>query len=182
MPSIFGINIAGSVVLDDRTVSNVAAIEFTKFTSFYSKYIWLLQDIIPATDFRNAAIRTTADGSSFDNGASDYSDCQRSVRDDNSVTLQQAATRNFIRLNTNGIGGVSAGFGDEGYSGYIVFYKPNDARYTNVFFEVIYRNSFNQSVFSIGSGTRLSTTSVVGAQFFIDSGNVSGRLTMLGFE
>jgi len=179
----FGKNIVGSAVLDDRTFDGDATVSFTDyFNGLYSKYLFYILDYYPATDFTNLYMRTSQDGSTFDSGASDYGYVNSSSRDDNTAGGTAAlATAAFMRLNTNGIGGASAGFDDEGLSGFVALYDPlDDSRYTNFYWEHAYRNSFNQSLSVYGAGQRLEADVVKGVQFYQSSGNCSGRIVMVG--
>ena len=180
----FGKNIVGSAVLDDRTFSGDATVDFTDyFNGLYKKYIFYICDYFPATDFTNLYIRTSQDGSTFDTGASDYSYVNRGFDDSNTASTSNSATAAFMRINTNSIGGTSGGLGDEGYSGFVVLYDPLDSsRYTNFYHEASYRNSFNQSLSVYGTGQRLEADVVRGVRFFASSDNCSGRIVMVGVE
>ena len=181
----FGKNIVGSAVLDDRTFDGDATVSFADyFNGLYSKYIFYLLDYYPATDFTNLYIRTSQDGSTFDSGASDYGYANRGMLDNNTTGgTSNAATAAFMRLNTNGIGGASGGFSDEGLSGVVVVYDPlDDSRYTNIYWEHAYRNSFNQTLSVFGAGERQEADVVKGVQFFSSSGDCSGRIVLKGVQ
>jgi hypothetical protein len=181
----FGKNIVGSAVLDDRAFADDATVDFTDyFNGLYKKYHFYILDYVPATDFTSLYMRTSQDGSTFDSGASDYNYVNLSMLENNTAGgVSDVANAAFIRMNTNGIGGVSAGFTGAGYSGYVAVYDPLDSsRYTNIFWDTTYRNSFNQTLSIVGGAQRQESDVVKGVQFYSSSGNINGRIVMVGVE
>lgn len=181
MFSAIGTFLADSTVIEQAEYSSVATVESPFLNPAYDKYMWLISNYVPATDFTNLYIRMKlTSSSSFDTGTN-YDYVNRGIRDDASLTNSNLAGAAFIRTNANGIGGTSAGFDDEGLSGYIYCSKPQDAAYTYISWEYCYRNSFNQTYYLYGSGRHLSANPVKQLQLYSSSGNVDVfRATFLG--
>jgi hypothetical protein len=180
MFSAIGTFLADSTVLEEVDYSSVSTSNSPILNPVYDKYMWLIADYMPDTDFTNLYIRMKLSSSaSFDTG-SNYAYAGRGIRDDGTLTNAKLDPAAFIRTNINGIGGVSGGFTNEGLSGYIFCSRPQDSDYTHVFWEYCYRNSFNQTYYCYGGGQHQSANPVNQLQIYSSSGTHSLRAVFLG--
>lgn len=171
----------GYVKISSVTASNDATVEFTGLSSTYSAYKIIISNLVPATDVVNFNMRTSTDnGSTYDNGASDYSWATRYTQHtsagDNSFSADDAdsqiTTMTNLGSDTNENGAIE-----------ITLYNPSNTGYTHATWAgtAILLNgtgySFN------GSGARLSAADVDAIQFLMSSGNIeSGIFTLYGIK
>lgn len=174
---------AGLVLITVATLSAQATVEFTAFdATLYSSYLFVLENVIPATDNVDLWLRTSTDGgANYDAGVSDYA--------------------HFTRENTMQVSDVSASAGDEAdseiqlttanqgnaanekLSMMIWVYKPDDADYTKFTFEGVYSGTTTVFRHVFGGGIRLSAADVNAVRFLFSSGNLtSGRILFYGLR
>jgi hypothetical protein len=158
------------VFLASTTASSSATLEFSSsIDSTYNTYVFMLEDIVTATDLQQFCVRTSTDGgSTFDSGASDYK--------------INGSSTNFNKINTSSNLSTNS---NQATSGLVYLFNPSGTTYTKVLFTMLIgsENGTGTSLYSsiIGGGARLSAADVDAIQFFMASGNIaSGTIYMYG--
>jgi hypothetical protein len=176
----------GMQFIEKQEGSNQASMDFTGFNStLYDSYLFVIANLVPATDNVNFQIRTSGDGgSTFDSGGSDYAR-NRAGRTDaaaNDVWLTRGeATATGIAVTSNENIGSAAN--EDGLSGEFKIFGPHLAKRTIVAFDVHYFTSAGNLEIDIGNGMRDEAAAVDAAQFLFASGNIeSGTITMYGLR
>lgn len=169
----------GLVFLASSDFSSDATADFTAFDAgLYDKYVFVLQNVIPATDDVKFYLRTSTDGgSSFDSGASDYR-----------TSFARAFSGSvFAENNTAGqvsfFGGINIGSdaGESGISGEIHVIAPHLAADTHMTWSLIATAANGTPIFSSGGGMREDASDVDAVRILFSSGNIeSGTITMYG--
>jgi len=171
----------GMVFLASSDASSNATLDFTEFgASLYDAYIFVLSNVIPATDNASLGLRTSSDGgSTFDSGSSDY--VYYSAIGKAGQTLSESSSAGTTRLPITE--GVSTGAGNDGASGSVLIAGPHLAKTTAVQWDMSYVSGTVAEIFSInkGGGQRTSSADVDAVRFLFSSGNIeSGTITMYG--
>ncbi len=165
--------------------SDDATIDFTGFdASKYDSYLFVLSNIVPATDGAGLDMRTSSDGgSNYDSGASDY--LNNALRRDTADANDALNARGFAssRIALNSIDGAGSAAGEDGYSGKVMLHGPHLAKRTIATFEMSYQNIDGDFTTVVGSAVRNSSAVVNSARFQMPSGNIeSGTITMYGLR
>jgi hypothetical protein len=163
-----------------RSASNNAAVAFTEFDATkYGSYMFVLSNVIPATDGVNLYFRTSSNGgSSYDAGASDYKYTILSNAQTGGGT--NTATEDYILLVAHAIGSAA---GEDGVSGTFTLTGAGTTKRTALVGSFgNWRNDGNY-VSSYIAGARDSAAIVDAVQFIFSSGNVeSGTIEMYGLR
>lgn len=145
--------------------SSDASLDFTAFDSTkYDGYFVFLQNLVPATDNTRLRCRTSADGVTFDTGASDYVDL--------------TTTQSYINVSTGGVSNTGAGV-----SGMIVLAGPHLSLDTFISGYVTSEDTSGNTDGRNITGRRDSAAAVQGFQLFFSAGNItSGTMTVIGLR
>lgn len=147
-------------------LSSDATAEFTLDGSLYDGYMFMLQNVVPATDAVDLILRTSTDGgTTFDSGASDY---------------RYATTNATSILICNSVGSDT---NEYGISGPVFISGPHLAAETYVGSgSLVYKNAAGTITVGSLGGVRQSAADVDAVQFLFSSGNIeSGTISMYGF-
>lgn len=172
----------GPDLLQTVTASSSATIdigESGEIDSTYSRYLIVLENVIPATDDVELRMRTSANtGSSYDTTSS-YN--WKAVEDG---TAEQSSSSDYIKVcATASSEGVGSGTNENGVSGEVILLDPSDSSYSVIYGEGIFidRNTL-PALFSF-SGQRTSAAAVDAVRFYFNSGNVeSGTFKLYGIR
>lgn len=165
--------------------SNDATIEFTGLDSAsYDAYLFILGNVVPATDNVNLRFRTSTDGGvSYDSGASDYKG-NRAAREDsqaNDTWLTRGGAFSGVPVTT--VRNVGSAAGEDGVSGYFYLLMPHLAKLTFVQYTTSFINTGGLLESSVAGAMRDSAADVDAVQFLFSSGDIeSGTITMYGLE
>jgi hypothetical protein len=169
----------GWVLLDTKTASSSATIDFTSvITSAYDTYMFVFQDIVPATDGANLLMRTsTNNGVSYDSTSGDYYRSGASSSS-GSATLSSLAdvASSFVTLMATL--GTSTG---ENCSGVVRLYNPlGTAKYRigDFSFSNVASNS-GELLVNNGGFTRRSAADIDAVRFYMSSGNIASGIFRL---
>lgn len=175
-------NPSGFIFLAAADASNDATIDFTAFDgATYDAYLFVLSNVVPATDAVNLNMRTSTDGgSSYDSGTSAYSWHNASGPHDNvgnTPIWDGDGSDSEITIATD----VGSGASEYGVTATIWVNGAHLAAYTHVHWNGHFDNG---ACFSLwGSGRRLSAADVDAVRFLFSSGNIeSGTITMYGMR
>jgi hypothetical protein len=170
----------GPVLLASKTAAASATLDFTEFNNaLYSRYLFLVEDILPATNATALRCRVSTNGGvSYDSGASDYAFINEDVQAAGTASGNSAA-QDYMEItrpatsNSAGIGGIcvdmhvvnaanaSARTKFHGTGGY---YLSAPAQAAVRFF-----------------GQRLAAQDTDAIRFYFSAGNIaSGRIRMYG--
>lgn len=160
------------------TASASATVEFTGLSSTYFMYMFVLQDVAPATDGVEFWFRTSTDGgSTFDSGASNYWWVQ-----------------NYFYLTTDGGIGSSGdtqielaynvgSSTNESVTGIVYLINPSSATHTRMSWSLQDIRADAVPTAFDGQGGRLSAADVDAVQFLMSSGNIaSGTFKLYGLS
>ena len=167
----------GWIYLESATASSSATLEFDDIDTTYDRYMFTLENIIPATDGQNFNIRISTDNGSSFISSSSYSILRQRMGTEGHLDETGQSTI-FSSFTT--IGNQSS----EGLSGTIYLFSPGDSA----------RKPMVQGhVFGFTTGDALTSTELVGIynaaadmdaiQFYFGSGNIaSGTIHRYGLS
>ena len=164
-------------LISSTTASDDATIDFTGLSSTYYQYMVVITDLVPATDGTALRMRTSTDnGTSYDNGASDYS--WGVIFKEESTTASADTGDN---ADTDIQIGTSLGNDTNEISNFIVYVNnPSSAAYCAInWFGTGVNNSGGARNATWGSGTRLAAADVDAIRFFQSSGNITSGIFKL---
>ena len=161
----------GLVFISGVTISNVASVAFTGIDSTYETYVFMLNNIVPASDGVHLKMRTSTDGgSSFNNTTGDYD--YRSAAINNSGTFESTGSTNSGTMTlSQGVSNLGSASGESVSSIVYLFQPSNSSLFTTMSYTgtAIYEDGSMRPQF--GSGARMATEDVDAVQFFMNSGN-----------
>ena len=171
----------GLVFISGVTLSNVASVSFTGIDSTYETYVFMLNNVVPASDGVQLLMRTSTDGgSSFDSTSGDYD--QRSASINNSGTFESTGSTSADAMGLNQGGSNLGSASGESVSSVVYLFQPsNSSLFTTMSYTgiAIYNDGSARTQF--GSGGRMATEDVDAVQFLMSSGNLeSGEINMYG--
>lgn len=161
-----------------KTAANSATLDFTEFDATkYSSYLFVLESIIPDTDGAAPYVRTSSNnGSSYDEGASDYS--WGYMEPNTSIVVADSADSE-VTLSA----GVGSDANEVGVFLSLTLYAPDRSQYTVVSWQGGWVNGSNVALPLYGTGRRLSAADVDAIRFLFSSGNIeSGTIRMYGLQ
>lgn len=180
-PTFQTLSTGSLVLLADTDVSAVSTIDFTAFNNtLYENYLFIFENVKPATDSVRFQMRTSTDGgSTFDSGASDYN---YSILVSTSTST---ATDNQAGGSSSAIGltvGNSGNAVNEQLSGHLYLYGPHLSLLTKCTFHTTGADTATNVKNHVGSGYRFANLDVDGIRFFWSSGNFTaqGAIKMYG--
>ena len=133
VPTFAADNKGAMTFISNTDISAAATYNFTAFTSgSYEHYVFILQNLVPATNSKHFWVRTSSDGgSSFDSGASDYmwgGTNGDTVNDFDVADAQISLTGDATGDSTS----VGSAANESGVSGLIHLFGPHTTSYTHV--------------------------------------------------
>lgn len=165
---------AGMVLLETKTASASATIDFTGIDSTFDEYVVEVLNAIPSTDTAALIIRTSTDGgSSYDAGASDYNRTTTYVGA-STLTVAKAAASAVIL--TGNVGGAA---NEYGVSGAVHVVRPSESTYCNVWGVGQYTDDSGDSVPFHSVGYRAAAANVDAIRFLFGSGNITSGIFKL---
>ena len=176
-------NLSGLFFIESQDAASSASLDFTGFDSAnYDSYLFVLSNIIPATDAVALYARTSSDGgSTYDSGASDYVYSTHSAKTANAGVSEVGGTAAQIAITT--VGTLGSDTDEDGASGELKILGPHLTKRTQVTFNAAWEGSDGDYYFTTGGGARLSSADVDAIQFIMSSGNIeSGTITMYGLR
>ncbi len=174
-------NLAGVAVISTQDLSSAASADFTGFNaSLYDAYLFVLQNVVPATDSANLLFRTSTDGgSTYDSGASDYRSASLGLTSLNAAANQNGNGDDAITLALS----VGSDTGEDGVSGELRMPGPHLAQTTRASWDLNLIGPTGVFVTLTGSGIRDSQADVDAVRFLFSSGNIeTGTITMYGLK
>lgn len=156
------------VHIASTTISNVATVDFTGFnSSLYVDYLFIFENVVPATDTKVLWMRTSTDGGvSYDAGAANYDT-------DSAVAAAQMVISPAVKNEAN----------PGGLSGFLTIHKPDAAINTKCTWHMVVASDTATIGLRTGAGARLSAADVNAVRFMFDSGNLtSGQIRMYGIK
>lgn len=169
------------VLLATKTASASATLDFTEFNnSVYRYYIFILENVKPATDAVTLQMRfSTNAGSSYDSGATDYASAAF-VSNRAGTATGGSDGASFLQItDTNDMGNAATEFG---YTGTVeIFHAASATTQTRVVARGGYDNATGQPINAIANGRRLTAQDTDAVRFLFSSGNIaSGSIRMFG--
>lgn len=177
----------GLIALSTQTASSSASVSFTSgIDSTYSEYLFIFNNIHPATDNVEFYFNMSIDGGSNYNvtkttsGFSAYhdeADSSTALAYDTSGDLAQGT--GYLQLNQNGTLGND---NDQSLSGSLHLFSPSDTTFVKHFVSTVqYYETTNYSINSFVAGYGNTTSAVDAVDFKMSSGNIdSGTIQMFG--
>ncbi len=158
--------------IQSQTASASATIDFTGLTTGVI-YSVVFHGVAPTTDNTTPRLRTSTDGgSSFDSGASDYdraANLGRSGSPTAGINGETAAPEINLGNSVFSLGNAA----NEFCSGEIRIFKPSEANFTQIDFEVQYHSLSTELIILRGSASRRSAADVDAIRFLISSGTIA---------
>ena len=173
-PSVGGFKFISSI---DLTTDATA--DFTGFDADeYDAYMFVLGNVIPATDNVSFLMRTSTDGgSTYDNGSSDYGSAG-GVRNWNGTESDISSVGSSSIILGEFIGSAA---GEDGVSGNVLVPHPHLVEKIAITSHLSYSDSNGAFKSSVSSGIRKSSADVDAVRFLFASGSLeSGTITMYG--
>lgn len=177
--ALTGIDSGGMRFIATADASNDATIEFTGFNAaLYDSYLFVLSNVIPASDNVALYVRSSTDGgSSFSSTSGDYHWSRQGYSGGNPGANSTTATAMEIAY------GVGSDTDEDGYSGHLFVYGPHLAKRTRFLANGAYENLSGVPANIQYGGYRLASEDVDAIQFLFSSGNIeSGTITMYGLR
>ncbi len=166
------------VLLATRTASGgaTATMDFTEFANLtYSRYVFVLKGVKPATDAVALTMRTSTNGgSSYDAGASDYQYVADSDKSAGGNTKIESLGATSIFLTTNSASdSVGNAAGDAGICGTVSLFNVVSATKAFVRAMLDYDNPDANLITCVASGKRATAQDTDAVRFLFSSGNVA---------
>jgi hypothetical protein len=169
---------AGVTLWDTRTASSSTSLDFTDLPDSAS-IMFILCDILPATDNANLQIRTsngTGGSPTFDTGGTDYGYGLHGLSTASHVASATASASSILTMATLGGTGISNVAG-ETCNGTIYLYNPLGSGYTVLRGTLGYINQDALPAVYDFTGARKSGAAVNAVRFFMSTGNIaSGKI------
>lgn len=175
----------GWILLDTKTASASAALDFTKgIDGTYKQLMFRLNTLRPANDGVNLFLRTSNDGgSTFDATANNYHYAYQRALATGSFTDEQSIVATALAL-----GGSASGMGNlavEGISGHInIFNADVSGRYTDFTFQATYRDQAASVLTALsGGGSHAVAEANDAFRLMFGGGNItSGSAELYGLK
>jgi hypothetical protein len=169
--------------LSVATASDSSSLVFTSsIDSTYDVYVFIIADLVPASDDRYLWMRTSTDGgSSYDSGSSDY--VYTGVQAENGSYSYSAITSSGANvIYISNAGGQSDGSTHVG-TGEVRLFKPSGTSKTEIHYKTGGGKSDDTIDMLSGVAFRDSAADVDAVQFFLNTGNItSGSIRMYGIK
>lgn len=165
-------------ILYQGTESAVSQADYDVSDPNYAYFKLDITQWAPSVDSNSCAMRTSADGTTFDTGGSDY----HYFTDANAVTAG-FATVNFLRswMSLDGYASGNAANEEQNFS--ILIFRPYISQYTKVFALTYGKNSSSQQFAALSAGLRLSAARVQAVRIFpLGGGTVTYKYQLTGVK
>lgn len=171
---------AGLNIIDSKSASDSPTIDFASgIDSTYNEYRIPFQNAVPVNDGVPFWFRTSADGTTYDAGASDYDYAYSGYRSDATGISGNSAGNSQLALAQSP--DVGSSINETGVSGEIRIYRPSVSQYCMFQYSISYVDINGFYVQTTGGGRRLSASSVVGVRFLFGTANIeSGEFQLFG--
>jgi len=179
-------NKGGLTFISNTDISNAATYDFESFTAAsYEHYLFILQNLIPATDDQHFhALISTDGGSSYDTGSSQYDWGGRSLSGNLTLAGDQSSSEEQFSLTgdqTTSQRRIGSDTNESGVSGQIWLYGPHTTSYTHFLSHIIAQGADGGFASAEIGGARLTGADVDGFRLKFASGNIeSGTVTVFG--
>lgn len=162
-----------------QTASASPQLDFTGLSN-YSKVVFVLNEIAPATDNVELRFRTSTDnGSTFDSGASDYRYAARSATTVPSATQNGSTATAYISLGDAQVGNAANEFA----AGEVTLINPTSAAWKHVLYNITYQSALTAFLWYQGASVRATAADVDAVRFYFSSGNIaSGSIYAYGYK
>lgn len=169
--------VGGVSLLASASPSSASQVDFN-FTTWtnadFIAYAIVLANVAPASNTQQLYLRTSADGTTFDSGASNYTWTNVDV-----TTLSSSGGDTQIK-----IGGTTTAAGNTANystSGVIWIFNPSSAKYCKIFSQLSVTGTDGVIRPNKASGSRLSAAAVKGIRIMFGSSNIaSGEIRVIG--
>lgn len=175
---------SGFQFISSQDASASATLDFTGFdASSYDSYVFILQNIIPASSSQSLLMRTSTDGgSTYDSGSGNYEWAQHGMINSGAHAQDNISGQTSIKITgdqANTYVSTTAGV-----SGRVEVLGPHLSQYTMVNAGLSYlNNNGNRPAIINTAGHRESAADVDAVRFLFSSGNIaSGTITMYGLR
>ena len=139
----------------------------------FDDVFWLIQNVRPANDDRGLHLRTSADGSTFDSGASDYAYTGGRFSGIGGGSVTSTAAAQMV-LYAFGGPGTGQGNGASEHGAHLIHvWRPFDPHFTQVNWTGGYRGADGSPRAVAGAGWRASSAAVRGLRLTYDTGNIA---------
>jgi len=180
-------------LISATTLSSDANYSFTGFNaSTYDAYVFVLINVIPATDAVHIHMTTSSDGgSSYDSGASDYNWLMARNKDmvsdggDGGDADADDAHIALIGDNSGAANVIGSDSDEHGVSGQIWLYDPASTKNTHGTYDLMYQSTTPENLVNIAKGgfARMSAADVDAIRIEFSSGNIeSGQINAYGVK
>lgn len=174
----------GPVLLSSGTTGSVSTLSLSLLAWFasYHKIVIELQEFLPVTNGSNLQIRLSADGTTYDSGATNYQYMFAFAGADGTSSGSIASTGSTSIIIAGTGTGISNTAG-KGWDGSVTLYNPGTTAFPKISYVATYMNSAGLSFFINGGGVRMASQQVQGIQFLTSSGNIaSGTFQIWGYK
>lgn len=174
--------VPGLVFISQQTVASaVASIAFTGLSNAYDEYVFVADNLIPATASLLALTTSTDGGATFDGGGTDYRYNYSSVFD-TTAEAGGVTSNNRICIGSN-TRSISAATSDGGVSFELRLYRPSVAQKGLVRFHGSATVSGSALLSFMGAGVRNAVADIDAVRFAFDGGNiVAGTIKLYGLR
>lgn len=160
------------------TASTSAQIDFTGLSSTYIMYQVVITDARSDSDFPDMYIRTSADGSTWDSGASDYIYTGQHTSS-GSGSVSSNSTGNTRILIARELGTDT----NEYINGTVLIFNPSGSQYSIIQSRLTHHNYAGALWRAEVDGQRSSAAAIQGIRFYIDGANIeAGSFKLYGLK
>lgn len=165
------------------TASSSSSLDFTSLGN-YSYIEFVLVDILGATDDIDFYIRTSTDnGSTYDNGATDYAQVIIGRSGATAIAVTPAKTTQIGVTNNQALGVDIGNVAGEGLSGRFLLFNPTGTAKRKMWGEFNFINADGNAGMSTTAATRDTAADVDAVRFLFSSGNIaSGSIYVYGLS
>jgi len=169
---------SGLVHLSSQTASSSSSLDFTQISSTYNTYLFLFENVLPATDNQSFGIRTSTDGgSSYDSSSANYR--RTGFWENGGSVTANADTQTLGYFVSPGVSNTAA---EGGVCGRLELYNPLGTSKTLWVATTVASDGTNDPATGVFGGHRESAADVDAVQFLYGSGNIaSGTIRMFGY-
>jgi len=167
------------VLISTATASSSATIDFTGIDSTYSRYVVTINDYFPATDATDLYMRTSANGSTYDSGASDYVYYKNLFVDTSNAISVVTAAQVTLAVDHASYG---IGYGSgEGLHGVVNLINPSGTAIRHFDSFMFSKDAYFYQ--QINNGVRNTASAIQAVRFLSSSGNIaSGVFKLYGVK
>lgn len=172
---------AGMEFIETFDASSDATLDFTGFDATkYDAYVFILSNVVPATDAADLLFRTSTDGgATYDAGSNNYEYYSIYGTFGSAPAQEASAGSTSIQIAKD----VGSDTNEDGVSGRVTVFGPHLAKRTRVCFDTAWENNGGGFATIQGLGVRNASEDVDAARFLFSSGAIeSGTITLYGLR